>query len=691
MAAQVTIGTLGVVFGADVSALVRGARTAQMQLRNVERAASNVSNRLKAAFLAVAGPAALGYMIKQSMDAVSAQKDLAERLHVTVGAVQVMQHAAAQAGLSHQELEKSAERLNRAIGTALRETTGQQADAFKRLGLSAKQLQGMDLDKRFIAISNAVKELNLSAPQTADFLGQIGIRGGRLANLFIAGAEGIAAARKELEVFGLVNTEEQAAKIEAAGDAMSVFKHAAEGIGRSLTLELSPFIVQAAADFQNLAEEAGGVQSIMRTAVDGVINFAGSVLDVGTQIKVEIKEWAEWFERTVETITSGASKIMGALGTVYPPARAANEAFKRMNANAVESSKAMTNSVVWDQDRLRKAYGGPLPSDNLREWVRKSREAADQQASEWAEAQKKRRVAHNDSVNSISSKEREAMDKKLLALRTALAGEGEALRLHNEKMDKEARDLLAKRVITQQQYNDLRLQMENDYQNKLRESLWSNIVSNYATEQEQLAYQHAQRLEKLAEFNAQQLQMIGGFEAAKAALERKYAEDYAKMMAQKYSAAAGVVESAMTHLSSVINTESKSGFNIMKAASIAIALVKGYEAVVSAWATGNATGIPGMGAALAGITAGAVAAQIAKLSSTNVGSKGNVTSGGGGGGGGGSGRGRGRNAPAAPAGPQHSMVVSGFSANEWLKGDTVRGIVKEIVKFQNDGGRVVIQ
>lgn len=681
MATQVTIGTLGVIFGADVSGLVRGARTVEQRLQAVERAASNVSNRMKAAFLAVAGPAALGFLIKSSIDAVSAQKDLAERLGVSVAGVQVMGRAAELAGMSTEAFNKAADRLNRSIGTALADKTSQQADAFKKLGLSAEQLKNMDLDQRFAALSTRMEQLNLSAPQMANFLKEIGIRSGEMANLFISGAAGIAAARKELEIFGLVNTNEQAASIEAAGDAMSTFKLAAQGIGNALATEMSPYIVQAAQDFTDLAESADGVRGIVKEGADAIFKFGGAVANVGVQIKYEIEQWEKAFVDTVNAIIDGVNKVRNLPGISW----LGGQDIQKITGIG-DIFDTTTNKIILSDEELREKIGRPLPSDYIDAWRMKSEKAAKENSATWAAEQEKRRKAHAAGMDAIGSKEAEALKNKFEALKISLADEGEALILHNQKIDKEAKELLAKRVITQQQYNDLRLKLEDDYQKKLRESLWSNIVSTYATEQEQLAHQHQQKLEKLAEFNAAQLAQIGGFEAAKAALEQKYAEDYVKMMAQKYTAAAGVVESAMSHLSGVISTESKSGFNIMKAASIAIALVKGYEAVVSAWATGNATGIPGMGATLAGITAAAVAAQIAKISSTSIGSKGGASSGGGGG------RGRGNATQSQPAAaPQQSMVVSGFNANEWLKGDAVRGIVKEIVKFQNDGGKVIVQ
>lgn len=683
-AAQVTIGTLGVVFGADTSGLVRGARTVEQRLQGVERAASNVSNRLKAAFIAVAGPAALGFLIKSSIDAVSAQKDLAERLGVSVAGVQVMGRAAEQAGMSVEAFNKAADRLNRAIGTALADNTGQQADAFRKLGLSATQLKNMDLDQRFATLSERMKALNMSAPQTANFLKEIGIRGGEMANLFISGSEGIEQARKELQIFGLLNTDEQAASIEAAGDAMNTFKLAAQGVGNALANELSPYITQAAKDFTDAAESVGGVRAVVKQAVDGVLDFAGNVLDIGVQIKQEVKEWAEYFTESVNTIIRGVNYLKDfSVGGI-----------KLIGGKDVEEIKGVgelfsttTKSMIRDKDTLREAIGQPLPSDYLDAWRMKSQQTAAADSATWAAEHKKRREAHAANMDAIGSKEAEALKKKLLALQTALAGEGEALRLHAKKMDLEASDLAKKRIITQQQYNDLKLQVDQDYQKKLQESLWSNFTSSYATEQEQLAKQYADKLTKLGEFNAEQLALIGGFEAAKAALQQKYAEDSVKLQAQQWSAAAGVVDTAMGHITSIMGDEADKGFSVMKAAAMATALVKGYEAVVGAYSTGNVIGGPAVGAAFAATAAAGVAAHIAKLAGVGSKSKGTVTGGGGGGDGGGA-------AAASPSTPTGdggnnggtSLFIRGFRREDLFSGDQVRMLIDKINENQRDGG-----
>lgn len=85
----------------------------------------------------------------------------------------------------------------------------------------------------------------------------------------------------------------------------------------------------------------------------------------------------------------------------------------------------------------------------------------------------------------------------------------------------------------------------------------------------------------------------------------------------------------------------------------------------------------------AGLIAATGAAQVASISSTNEN--------GSGGGGSSAAAPAAAAQQAAPAAPSQSMIVSGFSAKEFIRGDVVEGIAKALVQYQRDGGQVVFQ
>jgi len=136
-------------------------------------------------------------------------------------------------------------------------------------------------------------------------------------------------------------------------------------------------------------------------------------------------------------------------------------------------------------------------------------------------------------------------------------------------------------------------------------------------------------------------------------------------------------------------------FELNKAAALASAALDAREAVTGSYKVGARIGGPTLGAAFAAAAAAAQASNIAAIASTSfgsgvapgvgataaqpvvdVGSGGNASEPGGG-------------APAGPAANQ-TLTVSGITADALFDGDSIRGLVQQIVEFQRDGGNVII-
>lgn len=150
-------------------------------------------------------------------------------------------------------------------------------------------------------------------------------------------------------------------------------------------------------------------------------------------------------------------------------------------------------------------------------------------------------------------------------------------------------------------------------------------------------------------------------------------------------AQAMAVESTLGSLASMSQMLS-SAFEENKALSIATAVLKGGEAVVSSFAAGAKIGGPPLGFAFAGIAAAATAAQIASIASTSSSSK-SMSSGGGGGGGGSAPTVQ--NAPQRQAEPQKVapmvLEVKGLDKGRDMPLEEVRALLETISAYSKDG------
>lgn len=668
MSAEIIIGSLSVLIGADASPLARGTKDADTRLKNLERTTSNVTNRMKNLLAAVAGPAALGLLIKSSLDLIDTQSKLARQIDGTIGGVQSMTRVAQLAGVEFGALESAFHRMTRRMGEALRDPNSQAADAFRRMGLSAQQLMEMDIDERMAVIADRIKVLGLNAAQTGDFIGQLGIRGGKIAALFENGGDAIREARKELELFGVKVDKIDGEKVEMANDAMTTFGLIAQGVGNTLAVELAPAMLGIANAARKFIEEQGGMGEI--------------ISKVMSRVAYEIDETQKTFRNLEIIFNKTIGKIVDGLNYFASAWNATLGRVIGMSIDEIDNKWAAT----------AEAMGKAPPSQSWSDWWAEQK----RQSSELAAQAIKDREALSKGkgkVDNLSSQERKQYEDRLLALQASLATEDQQLRLHREKQLKDLAEFEQRGILTKQAANEMRAKIDEEFNKRTDELIFGRLEQGIMSESELLARKHAEQMALIQEFENNKT--ITSAEAD--ALRLRHSEDtaikQAQITASAYSQMADIIDSSMSAISQIMGTESEKGFGIMKAVSMATALVKGYEAAVSAYAFGSRIGGPILGAAMAGIAAAGTAAIIAKLA--GVGSKSggspSVSSGAGGS----------AAASAAVADSQvnsgsgspdnnRSLFIKGINRGELYSGDAMRELAERMIDFQKDGGKVFI-
>ena len=275
------VGSLVVRIASDTSGLTRGGRQAQTTMQRVGRQAQASARRVAmlTAALAAAGTALAANLVRQGMQAVDEQAKLARQLDATIGGVRGLELAANDAGIETNTMRQAVERLNARLGEAQR-GTGTAAAALERLGLSASQLAGMDVDERMATLADRMRDMGLSSSQVADELRQLGIRQGEITLLMQQGGDAIRAASREVDALGLNLSAIDAAQVEAANDAMNRIGLTAESVRAQIAVAVSPVIRALADEFHEAAIEAGGWGDQARDASVLAIQWIGRVIDV---------------------------------------------------------------------------------------------------------------------------------------------------------------------------------------------------------------------------------------------------------------------------------------------------------------------------------------------------------------------------------------------------------------------------
>lgn len=620
--AQAVIGALRVNLGIDSAQFNAGLKNAQNRLDGFDRALKSGAIAVGALGVAAAsaGAAVSLALTKASLETIDAQSKLAARVGGSVSAIQTLDHAAGLAGVSQEQLAKAVEKLNERLGEAARKGSGPAAEALERLGLAAEKLSAMDADERLAALADRMAELGYTTQQQADTLRQFGIRNAEIINLLQGGGEAIRSARTEIEALGIAVSDVDAKTIERANDAMSKIGTAMEGIGNQIAVRLAPLIEIVADEMVEFAKAGGG---------------AGAVIDQAFSIAVAV---IAKFNREVYLGRIAIDNLVGGVIDLIDTMAGATPRFISWLSRGKLTPEDLgfkETETAWGT--LKDTLEEPPSYEEWMEWYDALRTKAQETSQAVIDAMNKSQSGGaGDGALQLSEADTDRMarlqeqrESELQYLRQSLLSEAEF-----------ERNSYAERMIALQEFLDQQMLTKQEY----------DALSERAHEE------HEGRMRDISERSIE--------------MELRARRDMANRVAGLFDT-----------LSSALSSAGEENFRIAKALSLASAVVKGQEAIVSSYAQGAKFGGPALGAVYAGIAAAATAAQIAQIASAQPNSAGSTGG-----------------APAAAAPPtggagqleqSSTLYVEGINPDRLYSGDAVRQLAERLRDYQKDGGTVV--
>ncbi len=152
------------------------------------------------------------------------------------------------------------------------------AASFEALGLSMKDLSGMNAADKFAAISTAIGSLPTAAQRATAAVSIFGQSGSKILPMFNAAATGVRAATQDAERFGLALTNAQAIDVENMNDGFTRAGAAIQGVIQQVVAYLAPALDAVSQVFSNLIGDMGGAKigsMIGEKIIEGAIFFAG--------------------------------------------------------------------------------------------------------------------------------------------------------------------------------------------------------------------------------------------------------------------------------------------------------------------------------------------------------------------------------------------------------------------------------
>ena len=243
MASAKKIGGIAVAIVADTAKFVKGIAGAQTMLGRFASSATRATKTIAlfAAGLSGAAAAGLTYFTKQAAHAIDDLAKTADKLGITTEALAGLQLAAGEAGIENATLSKALQTLAKNTSNTAH-GIGSAADAYKRLGLDAAELNNLSPDQQLLAIADALPKVRNQQDQLNIVTKLFGSRAASMLNVLRGGRGVLEEAAQAAKDLGLAVDRESAAGVERAIDAYERFKVALQGIFRQIAVTVAPVI-----------------------------------------------------------------------------------------------------------------------------------------------------------------------------------------------------------------------------------------------------------------------------------------------------------------------------------------------------------------------------------------------------------------------------------------------------------------
>lgn len=364
--------------GGFTGPLDKASQEAKKRNAELSKSFEQLGDKMGKAIAGGATAAAVGIaaLVARQLDLISDQDDLAKRLRTTVASLATLERAGALSGVGLDQLTGGAQKLDVALGKAAQGSKAQ-LEAFERLGLSYKEVAELPVDERIAAINKALSD-NVPAYERAAVASTL--FGAKNAAAFQQlDPDTIAQAREQAVLFGQALSDIDSAKVENAGDAITIFGYALDGIQKQITVELAPVITQLSKDFIQASKDAGGVGPAVRDSVKTAIESVSFLVDAGDGVGRVFKIISAEFDGLVSSasgsIIAGVYQTLSLLNKLPGVDLSAQLGDLEQNYNAqVKSAEDATN-------RMRAALETPLAGTAFLDYYKNAQKAANDAAA----------------------------------------------------------------------------------------------------------------------------------------------------------------------------------------------------------------------------------------------------------------------------------------------------------------------
>lgn len=604
-----TIAQLNVLLSTDTRSLTSGLRQAGNRTRSFAKGAKRQMGEVATSFRAtmnrvvnlrtaigvLAGSAGIGLLVRNNLQAIDSLGKFANTIGDSTENVQAMRRQAELAGIGVGTMDSALQRATRRAAQAA-DDTGAAADAYERLGLSAREVANMAPTEAFWAQADAISQLTSRSEQLRAANELFGREAEDVIRIIDSGRGSFESTRKEMERTGEAISNIDATRVALANDAITEMRGSLSAMGQQFTIELAPVITAVARRIRVMSEESDGFGLASLDAAEMVVSSLGWIVDsaegvrrtfglLGRGIAVTMHGIQVLILATTDMILTGPMDAINAFidqvnrvpGVEIKPLEMAG--FQRSIRNELNLARGAVGAGLDDiQDLLLK----PMPRAAALDMIQSIRKEADDLVSSRGDVAVPGIATGGDpgETPEAAAARAEQYANRLESLRAHLYTEEEAERLSHQKRIDDLTELREQGFIQDQVHRELKESLEADHQDRLN------------------------------------------------AIVQRGLSDREKFEQASYASQAKTIFGAMENITAGIAQHSRAAFEINKIATLANIALNTHEAVTSAYKWGAAFGGPAAGAAAgaAAFAAQAVQADAANSTQFNGGGRGSAPS-----------------------------------------------------------------
>ena len=397
---------------------------------------------------ALVGIAGLGALVTRSLQTIDVLAKTADRLDVNTEKLAGMQHAAEQTGASAEALNMGLQRMVRRIGQVAAVGKGEAKPALDLLGISIDDIKNKRPDEQFALIAEKMSDIVDQGQRVFITQKLFDSEGVKLLNTLQLGADGLKAMQDDAEKLGIAVSRIDAAKIEAANDAIDRSEKAIAGIGNDLTIKLAPIIKAVADDFTDFATQGDNAGKIITSSIEVATGIVGAFADGLLTARI--------FFKGLDVVASEFARFM--LGSFTDVIGLTEDLGGFLDKQAADS-KAELNALIL-QD---------LPSVIIEKKIDAILATAEIEAEKIAEkANAKARNVNQEGEDPSTIAERQAQILKLERLDIQLLTERERIEHEYQERLLLLEDSLTKEVDTEGKFAKLKEKAEKEHNEKIK-------------------------------------------------------------------------------------------------------------------------------------------------------------------------------------------------------------------------------